>query len=467
MAASKVCGPDFEQAELHYRQALALHPEFASALNNQAILQAGNGRLEAARQNLQKLARLDPENPHLQLAQICLLPWSLSFYGLPDRAVCEAFSRLVAAAIEPVKRPPGSESAVSQLGFVVTRGHEGIFLKSMAALLRRLPERYRLTIACQSPRHPELARQLPGVPLLEIADDLPMAAAQLAAARFDLLYHWEVGSDAQNYYLPFFQAAPLQISSWAWPVTTGMSAIRSYLSSDSLEPVQAERHYSEKLLRMPTLPYWQVPESLPAPARREDFGVLADQHVYFCPHNLRKIQPEMDPLFFGILAADPLAVIVLLADERPALNQRLLQRLAASLPDLGARIRLMPRQPLEPYLALLQAADVLLDSRPFSSGPNTCYDAFAAGTPIVTLPGGLQRGRYTLAACRQTGVMELVAQDPADYIAKAVKIASDPAERQRLSHQMLRQKGCLFENPQALDDFCAAIDALLETKPSA
>jgi hypothetical protein len=45
------------------------------------------------------------------------------------------------------------------------------------------------------------------------------AAQQLRAARFDLIYFWEVGTDSTNHFLPFLRPAPVQCTGWGWPDT--------------------------------------------------------------------------------------------------------------------------------------------------------------------------------------------------------------------------------------------------------
>ena len=52
----------------------------------------------------------------------------------------------------------------------------------------------------------------------------------------------------------------------------------------------------------------------------------------------------------------------------------------------------------------------------------TTYEALAAGTPIVTLPGGFLRGRQTYACYRRMGVMDCVAKDSEDYVRLAVRL---------------------------------------------
>jgi predicted O-linked N-acetylglucosamine transferase (SPINDLY family) len=46
------------------------------------------------------------------------------------------------------------------------------------------------------------------------------------------------------------------------------------------------------------------------------------------------------------------------------------------------------------FVELIAVSDVMLDTLHFN-GMNTSLEALAVGTPVVTLPGALQRGRRT------------------------------------------------------------------------
>ena len=70
------------------------------------------------------------------------------------------------------------------------------------------------------------------------------------------------------------------------------------------------------------------------------------------------------------------------------------KRLFSSFPDIIPRVRFMPVLPKDEYLNLIALSDVILDTLYYTGGANTTYDAFAAGTPVVTLPGKFHRGRY-------------------------------------------------------------------------
>ena len=75
---------------------------------------------------------------------------------------------------------------------------------------------------------------------------LARAIRQIHAAACDLIYYWEVGSDALNYFLPFARLAPVQCTSHGSMITTGIPAIDYFYSSGLMETGTADDHYSER-----------------------------------------------------------------------------------------------------------------------------------------------------------------------------------------------------------------------------
>lgn len=95
------------------------------------------------------------------------------------------------------------------------------------------------------------------------------------------------------------------------------------------------------------------------------------------------------------------------------------RRFARVMPQVAERIGFLPRQPYTRFLQLVSVADLVLDTMHFN-GMNTSINAFAAGTPVVTLPTSLQRGRFTQAMYRAMGIEDCVAAGADEYADLAV-----------------------------------------------
>jgi predicted O-linked N-acetylglucosamine transferase (SPINDLY family) len=93
---------------------------------------------------------------------------------------------------------------------------------------------------------------------------------------------------------------------------------------------------------------------------------------------------------------------------------------------------------------------VALDTVHYSGGANSIYDALSVGTPVVTLPSGLHRGRYTLAAYRTMGTTAGVANSAAEYVDIALRLAHDSDYRRSVSNEIAATRGALFGNLAAV-----------------
>jgi predicted O-linked N-acetylglucosamine transferase (SPINDLY family) len=300
------------------------------------------------------------------------------------------------------------------------------------------------------------------VEFLPLARRFAQIQEEIRRAAFDVLYYWEIGTDATNYFLPFLRLAPVQCTAWGYQTTSGIATVDYYLSSALIEPADAHTHYSEQLLRASTLLTYQerVQDVEPADVRAQ-FGIPRDRHLYLCPHQLGKFHPDFDELLAEVLRRDPQGEVVILEDRHAVASAQLAARFGRTMPDVRDRVRLLPRQSRPSYLQLLAEADVVLDP-PHFSGANTTYDALALGKAVVARPTEFRRGRFTLACCRKIGLEEMIVPDQQAYVDLAVELGSEPDQRRQLEAR-IREASCdLFEDPIAVAEFTRIISQLVQ-----
>ena len=97
----------------------------------------------------------------------------------------------------------------------------------------------------------------------------------------------------------------------------------------------------------------------------------------------------------------------------------------------------------------------------YFGGCNSSCDAFALGAPVVTLPGFLLPGRFTLGLYREMGIEGAVARSPEEYVELALRIAGSRGE---LSAAILGKKDVLFERPDCGKALGAALLRIAEGK---
>ena len=279
-----------------------------------------------------------------------------------------------------------------------------------------------------------------------IPRDVAEARRRIAELGLDILVFADVGMDALTYTLAFSRMAPVQCVTWGHPDTTGSSHMDYFLSSELLETDAADSHYTETLVRLPNLGvYYERPRLTETPRSRAFFDLPEDRHLYVCPQTLFKFHPDFDPVLSGILQADPDGELVLIEGRVANWVNRLIRRWSGTMPQVMGRIRFLPAQPREDFLHLLALADVILDPPHFGGG-NTSYEAFAVGSPIVTLPGQFLRSRITQALYRKMDVTGGIVHSAQEYIEQTVRLGTDAEYRQALQNAIQESSHLLFED---------------------
>jgi protein O-GlcNAc transferase len=233
--------------------------------------------------------------------------------------------------------------------------------------------------------------------------------------------------DAYSYIFAYGRYARVQAVSWGHPDTTGIPNLDYFISSKRLEAPGAQAHYTERLVQLSNLPaYYPRPAAVGA-VNRGKYGFMRDAKLYGCPQSLFKFHPEFDAHLAGILRTDPKGIIVIPAGM-PVWRELLRNRMKTSMSDVIHRVRFIDQVPEAQFLEFLKMMDVLLDPIHFGGG-NTAYEAISVATPTVTWPGEFMRARVTAGAYDQMGFHDLIAQDAAGYVERAVRVANDDAYR--------------------------------------
>ena len=260
--------------------------------------------------------------------------------------------------------------------------------------------------------------------VVPISTRLAEAQREIAACELDVMFYPDIGMDMATFGLAFARLAPVQCVSWGHPLTTGIPGIDYFLSWADAEPADADRHYSERLIRMRSFPTcYRQPQFDPARVRRERFGLPPDRRLYLCLQTLFKFHPAFDPALGAILRGDPTSFVVLIEGQRRRWRRSLVERFRRFIPDVADRIRFVTPLSNEDYLAMTALGDAILDPPVFGGG-NTTLEALAAGRPVVTLPGPYLRSRLTQGFLRRIGATQGIARDISEYSRLALEAAA-------------------------------------------
>lgn len=459
-----------EEAEQCYGRAQALQPRDALRIKRALLLPPvyrSEAELEARRRRfLTGLDALLDERLHVAdpLAELPGLPFYLAFQGRDEREtqakLGRLFGRLLPADLPP-PRPAGG--ARPRVGLMSSHWHNHSVGRCYRGTAEALHEAgLEVLLFDGSGRG-----GVPGGPqTLPLPRSLPAARRRIGEARLDALIYPDIGFDPFSYFLSFSRLAPLQLLLNGHPLTSGVPALDLFVTAESLCGPGFAEGFTERLVALPWVPgVFETPAPPPAPAERAALGLPETARLYCCPMMLFKLHPAMDEAFAGILAADPEALILLVEDRHsPKLGEALRARFAERLGPLAGRVRFLPFQAGRAFEALLQAADLLLDSFPFGGG-TTSLSALAIDRPLVTLEGPLTRSRSTAGFYRAIGFDGPVAHSVEDYVALAVGLAADPARRAAMGREIAAKRGVLYGNRRGAEALAELL--LRETRAAA
>ncbi|MBV8751463.1 MAG: tetratricopeptide repeat protein [Hyphomicrobiales bacterium] len=273
----------------------------------------------------------------------------------------------------------------------------------------------------------------------------------------------EIGMDPMTTRLAGLLLAPVQASSWGHPETSGFPTIDYFLSSELMEPPEADAYYTEKLVRLPNLGVAYVPPPIAdSTVTREALGLRPDDIVFWCCQHLPKYLPEFDSVFPRIAREVANARFVFIASPRgeevtARFQRRLARAFAAQGLDGARHVGMLGRLLTADFVGVARVSDVFLDSIGWS-GCNSALECLDANLPIVTWPGPFMRGRHCAAILRMMGVTDTIAASVDEYIALAVRLARDAAWRAALRTRMAENRARLYADAAPV----RALEAFIE-----
>ena len=262
--------------------------------------------------------------------------------------------------------------------------------------------------------------------------------------------------------------APVQVSWLGYLGTLGAPWYDFVLTDRFAAPPALQRHFSERFLYLPDCycpsdTRRAVAANAPS---RADCGLPPDALVLCCFNQVYKILPEVFAVWMRLLSQVPRSVLWLAPANATAREN--LQREAEARGVHAQRLVFAPKLGLPEHLARHVHAELFLDTTPYNAG-TTANDALFMGVPVLTCSGETLASRVAGSQLQAIGLPELITTSLAEYEARALELAREPARlvelRRRL--QANRHTMPLFD----MERFAHALDDLLhaawENRPSA
>jgi len=471
------------EAAIHWHgEALALRPnELILNLNHLFVLPIvarSTQQIEQLRQRcLEGLWQLEDRQQSLDFGDYPMShhPYYLIYHNCDDRAVLEAYARLIRAQLprlearSPAPRPPTGRRRIGFLsGFFFAHSNSRAF----EGLIRDLDRcRFEVVLIHLSSSHQDQVRDrldASADQVLLLSGNLTKAARQLQALELHLLFFTDIGMHPTAMLLACYRLAPVQVTGWGVPQTSGLMTVDHYISGELVESEEADQQYSEHLVRLPGLPCCYLAANLePAIHGRDYFFLPEDVPLFGCLQSFWKLHPDFDDVLEQIAQRVPQAWFVFVEAEVTSYTQIFLERIASSAPNLSRRLILLSRMGRQEFISLAACLDLLLDPPYFGSGV-TLYETLHTGTPIVTLEGAFLRSRYGAGAYRLMGLDQApVAHTLEGYVDWAVKLAQNPEKLASLRLEIADRAGqTLYDRKDVVEAFAdfamGAIDRICQ-----
>lgn len=471
---------DVDKCSKAFEDATELYPQSAALLLNQYLLfpviPASSRQIDECRAQFKFGLNMAESMPQLELVYehpMALHTFSLAYHNIDDRQLLERYSALMRKLATPLLSH--LQRSRSELD-VYNNGHEEPTKKLKIGFLSKHFYGHSNTIAFQGlirlldrnqfsvylihvygSVDDDVRKELNSFVdhVINLSNDFYVIYNQLRDLELDILYFTDLGMTPYDFLFPLFRSAPIQITGWGIPHTSGNDSVDYYISSDGIEPDGADYLYSEKLVLLPGgLPCCCYSSSFEvADVGREYFFLPHHCKLLGCLQSLHKLHPDFDHLLEEIALQNPDAIFVFVGDEYDISTERFLLRLAESAPSARDQTIVLKKMSRGEYQALCKCMDLLLDPIYYGSGI-TFFEAVLSGTPIVTLEGSYLRSRVVAAGYREMAIFNApITHSFTEYTKVVHDLLQDDAKRCSLRQQILNQRHRVFNRADYVRNF--------------
>ncbi len=211
--------------------------------------------------------------------------------------------------------------------------------------------------------------------------------------------------------------APVQVSAFGYPCTTGLDTIDYRISDSITDTVESINNYTEKVITLdPCFCCYEPPENSPEPL---DLPAIKNGFVTFGSlHTTARLNKEVIALWGRILNSVPDSRLLIF---RTTLCESIITRIRLWLNECNtdlSKVTFQSEIPQKGYLDIYNLIDCQLDTFPWS-GHTTACESLWMGVPVITLYGDRHAGRMVSSVLSNSGMKEWIAYTKEEYVEKA------------------------------------------------
>lgn len=215
-----------------------------------------------------------------------------------------------------------------------------------------------------------------------------------------------------------------QLSYLGFPLSTGSDFFDGIILDDVVAPKDAEKDFSEVILRMPSCFMPRDDTVIPTDGlTRSEYGLPDDIPILACYHKPEKITRDMFDCWCNICAS--VDGLIWLPQIDLEIYRRLVDYGCNSFGLRSEQFQMASRlDSMEEHLGRLRLADLFLDSYPYG-GHTTFGDFLYAGVPCLTRFGASSVSRLGLSHLTDLGLSELAVATKEEYTRRAISLIND------------------------------------------
>lgn len=257
------------------------------------------------------------------------------------------------------------------------------------------------------------------------------------------------------------RVAPVQVTFLGYPGSTGVPNIDWLVADNVVAPKGSDSLFTEKVLRLPNTVFCYAPEvDYPFPAYGEEH--LKRPLTFGSFNNVPKLTPHTIKLWSTILNELPESRLVLKAPSfKDESAIRVFRERFEKEGVAAERIEFRGPVGLTEMMAEYADIDIALDPVPYNGGTTT-LQAMWMGVPVVAKAGNNFVSRMGASFMTAAGLTEWVADNDAEYVGVAVRMASDRKALLELKQNMRERLQALpaWDIDRYVRDFEAALQSM-------
>jgi predicted O-linked N-acetylglucosamine transferase (SPINDLY family) len=242
-------------------------------------------------------------------------------------------------------------------------------------------------------------------------------------------------------------SAPVQISGFGYPATTGLPSIDYYITDAICEPVDRTERSVEKYLRMDNgfftwIPPVDAPDCAPLPFLKNKFVTFGSLHT------TARLNWEVVRLWADLMnKCDNSRIILFRTTLTDSITRCLVQWFEEGRVD-RERITFSKTVPSGHYLSIYDQIDLSLDTFPWS-GHITACESLWMGVPVITFKGDTHASNMVSSLMNRIGLGDFVA-DSKNAVNDIARSFIDKPEylqdlRRSMRHRLLSSPVCAHE----------------------